>query len=147
MKRLAIILFLSVLMIPALMAQQNNPERKNRDRVPGKQQEIAIEKLTKELSLTPEQAKQVQELMENRRLEMKTNREEQKQLRETQQKEKAERLERAKERQKEHNAKMKEILTTEQYIRYLELKNEQKEVIRDNRKMKMEQRKQKQPVS
>lgn len=144
-KKLVLILSAPFMLSSFLVAQQDSKEKQNPERDPAKRQEMVVDNLSKELSLTPDQELKVKALMEERNAEIKTEREAQKQKMEAQRRERSEQMQLAKERQKKYDAKMKEILSSEQYIRYLEIKSEKKEEFQNNRKDQRDQNRQKRP--
>lgn len=145
-RRLVIVLFLPFLLSSFLLAQQETRSGKQAiERDPAKSQEQIMENLKQELSLSAEQESKVKELLDQRITEANAQREINKQKMEAQKEVRAERIKQAQLKQKEYNAKMKEILTQEQYIRFLELKIDKKHEFRNNKKMRHGNRKQNLP--
>jgi Spy/CpxP family protein refolding chaperone len=106
-----------------LMAQESTPKPNPQvDRAQRHEQLIADWKT--KLTLTPAQEVKVKALLDERAAEMTAQREARRKAVEAQKAERTEKMNQGNEKQQAFNAKMKEILTAEQYVKYLELKQE-----------------------
>ncbi len=127
--------------------QQELTERRQRTFDAEKIKENRLEKLKTELNLTEQQEAEVKALMDERQKEMEKNKTEREAAMKAMRERHEEQVQAAQERQKAHDAKMKNILTPEQYVKYEQLNNEQraemKEKMKERRKDRMDGRKNK----
>ncbi len=138
-KKILMVLVLPFLIASIAMAQGvKKPVDQNVEKEPAKRSGKVLAHLKQELALTPAQEIKVKELLEKREAEMIENREANQEMREEQQKIRQERMKIAMEKQQEHDAKMKAILTPEQYTKYEAIRTERREEFRENRRVHME---------
>jgi Spy/CpxP family protein refolding chaperone len=123
LRKLVLAMALPLMMSSFLMAQEGTP-KPNPQADPAKRHEQLIADWKTKLALTPAQEVKVKALLDERAAEMKAQREARKQAVEAQKAERTEKMNQGNEKQQAFNAKMKEILTAEQYVKYLELKQE-----------------------
>ena len=120
-RKFVIALALPFMFSSFLLAQETPQKSSNQvDRATRHAQMLA--ELKQELALTPDQEAKVKKVLDERAAEMKTQRDARQQNMEAKRSERSEKMNMAQEKQKEHNAKMKEILTAEQYVKYLEIR-------------------------
>lgn len=147
MRKIVMMLFLSLLTTGTMLAQQEKTTAQGPvKRDPAVMQEKVLSNLKQELALTDEQTQKIREMISQRDAEIKADREAQKAELETQRQKRIERAEKAKARQTAYNAQMKEVLTQEQYIRYLELKEERRARLMEKRRERMDQRRDRRPL-
>lgn len=120
----------------SLMLAQGNPQNSNAQVDRTAKHAQMLSDLKQELSLTAEQEAKVKKIMDERAAEMATERTARQQKTEAQKAERAENMKQAQEKQKQHNAKMKEILTADQYVKYLEMRQSKQVEMRGERKGK-----------
>ncbi|GAO29327.1 Spy/CpxP family protein refolding chaperone [Geofilum rubicundum] len=116
-------------------AQQTEiKERKQRTFDAEQMQENRLEKLKTELNLTEQQEAEVKALMDERQKEMEKHRTEREEAMKAMRDKHVEQVKAVQERQKAHDAKMKDILSPEQYEKYEQLNNKQKEAMKEKMK-------------
>ncbi len=151
MKNLKLLMVVSI-MVTTFIASAQQPEMQehnmhNLDKEQVK--ENRLEKLKTELDLTEEQEAEIKALMDERQKEMEKHRLERKEAMKVMREKHDEQIQAAQKRQKAHDAKMKDILSPEQYEKYEQLNKEQRAEMKgkkkDRRKSRMDGRQNRMP--
>lgn len=115
----------------SLFAQ--TPKDESKDKTP---KQYPSEKMIKDLNLTPKQVTEMKAFFETQQAEREKFRQEQRNMTQQQKADTAARKATVEKRREENRAKLKSILTPEQYTKYLEMRVDQRQKMDKNKKGK-----------